>query len=71
MQYRVFGRTGWKVSAIGAGTWALGSNWGTQDDQQSIAELNCRAADLPKISQELEGELRKHYWRRSFWYAGK
>jgi len=45
MQYRGFGKLGWQVSAIGCGTWALGSNWGPQDDQASIAALH-RALDL-------------------------
>jgi len=45
MQYRNFGKVGWKVSAIGAGTWALGSNWGPQDDGQSVAALH-KALDL-------------------------
>ncbi len=45
MQYRTFGRAGWNVSAIGAGTWALGSNWGPQDDAKSIAALH-QALDL-------------------------
>jgi aryl-alcohol dehydrogenase-like predicted oxidoreductase len=45
MNYRELGRTGWKVSEIGLGTWAMGSAWGPTDDVQSIATLN-RALDL-------------------------
>lgn len=45
MEYRAFGRTGWKVSAIGTGTWAMGSFWGPVDDGESRAALN-RAVDL-------------------------
>jgi len=45
MEYRALGRTGWKVSAIGVGTWAMGSSWGAVDDRQSLATLN-RALDL-------------------------
>jgi aryl-alcohol dehydrogenase-like predicted oxidoreductase len=45
MEYRELGRTGWKVSAIGLGTWAMGSSWGAVDDRQSLATLN-RALDL-------------------------
>jgi aryl-alcohol dehydrogenase-like predicted oxidoreductase len=40
MEYRELGRTGWKVSAIGLGTWAMGSSWGPVDDEQSFATLN-------------------------------
>lgn len=32
MLYRDFGRTGWKVSAIGMGTWNIGNQWGEVDD---------------------------------------
>lgn len=45
MNFRTFGRLEWNVSQIGVGTWALGSNWGPQDDGQSIAALH-RALDL-------------------------
>lgn len=45
MEYRELGRTGWKVSAISIGTWAMGGAWGPTDDQQSMAALH-RALDL-------------------------
>ena len=45
MQYRTFGKLGWRVSVIGVGTWALGSNWGPQDDKQSVVALH-KALDL-------------------------
>lgn len=45
MDYRELGRTGWKVSTIGLGTWAMGSSWGAVDDRESLATLN-RALDL-------------------------
>ena len=45
MRYRTFGRTGWKVSEIGFGAWAIGGGWGPTDDGQSLAALN-RALDL-------------------------
>ena len=44
MRYRTFGRTGWRVSEIGFGAWAIGGSWGPQDDNDSVAALN-RALD--------------------------
>jgi aryl-alcohol dehydrogenase-like predicted oxidoreductase len=45
MEYRELGRTGWKVSTISLGTWAMGSSWGPVDDHESLATLN-RALDM-------------------------
>ncbi|HEY1891023.1 MAG TPA: aldo/keto reductase [Steroidobacteraceae bacterium] len=45
MKYRRFGRLGWEVSEIGFGAWAVGGEWGTVDDEQSIAAMK-RALDL-------------------------
>jgi len=45
MEYRELGRTGWKVSAISFGAWAIGGTWGTVDDRDSLAALH-RAVDL-------------------------
>src|SRR5512136_171268 len=45
MQYRELGKTGWKVSAISFGAWAIGSAWGPTDESESLAALN-RAIDL-------------------------
>jgi aryl-alcohol dehydrogenase-like predicted oxidoreductase len=45
MEYREFGRTGWKISAVGFGTWAIGSAWGQVDDAESLKSLH-RALDL-------------------------
>ena len=45
MEYRELGRTGWKISAISLGTWAMGSLWGAVDQRESLAALN-RALDL-------------------------
>jgi aryl-alcohol dehydrogenase-like predicted oxidoreductase len=39
MQYRNFGRTGWKVSEISFGAWQIGGQWGTVDDEESISAL--------------------------------
>src|SRR5512146_361529 len=45
MQYRSLGRTGWKVSTVSFGAWAIGGAWGSVDDRQSLAALH-RALDL-------------------------
>jgi len=45
MEYRELGRTGWKISAISFGAWAIGSAWGTVDDKDSLAALH-RCLDL-------------------------
>ena len=36
MQYREFGRTGWKVSEISFGAWAIGGNWGQVSADDAI-----------------------------------
>ena len=40
MRYRELGRTGWKVSEISFGAWAIGGAWGDVDDKESLAALN-------------------------------
>ncbi len=45
MEYRELGRTGWKVSAISFGAWAIGGTWGPVEDKDSLAALN-HAVDL-------------------------
>jgi len=46
MEYRELGRTGWKISAISFGAWAIGgSAWGGADDAASMRALH-RALDL-------------------------
>jgi len=45
MHYRELGRTGWKVSEISFGAWAIGAAWGKVDDKESLAALH-RAIDL-------------------------
>ncbi|MGH9435629.1 MAG: aldo/keto reductase [Terriglobia bacterium] len=44
MKYRELGRTGWKISEISFGAWAIGSMWGSVDDRDSLAALS-RAID--------------------------
>lgn len=45
MKYRKFGRTGWNVSEVSFGAWAIGGTWGNVDDEQSLKALN-KALDL-------------------------
>ncbi|GEM49016.1 aldo/keto reductase [Deinococcus cellulosilyticus] len=45
MQYRTLGGTGYNVSTISFGAWAIGGTWGTVNDQESLAALH-RALDL-------------------------
>ncbi|HSW51005.1 MAG TPA: aldo/keto reductase [Bryobacteraceae bacterium] len=45
MKYRPLGRTGWNVSEISFGAWAIGHAWGRVDDSESMAALH-RAVDL-------------------------
>jgi aryl-alcohol dehydrogenase-like predicted oxidoreductase len=45
MKYRDLGRTGWKVSTISFGAWAIGGSWGSVDDKESLAALH-RSIDL-------------------------
>jgi len=40
MKYRALGRTGWKISEISFGAWAIGGAWGDVDDQESMAALH-------------------------------
>ena len=46
MDYRPLGRTGWKISSVGYGAWAIGGDaWGKTDDAESMRSLH-RAVDL-------------------------
>jgi aryl-alcohol dehydrogenase-like predicted oxidoreductase len=40
LNYRALGRTGWKVSEISFGAWAIGGAWGQVSDEESLAALN-------------------------------
>ena len=45
MKYRQLGRTGWEVSEISFGAWAIGGTWGKVDDNESRVALN-KALDM-------------------------
>ena len=40
MNYRTFGRTGWQVSEISFGAWALGADWGHVSEADALDALN-------------------------------
>jgi aryl-alcohol dehydrogenase-like predicted oxidoreductase len=44
MQYRPLGRTGFDISTVSFGAWAIGGTWGPSDDAESLAALH-RALD--------------------------
>jgi aryl-alcohol dehydrogenase-like predicted oxidoreductase len=81
MQYREFGRTGWNVSTVSFGAWAIGGTWGAVDDRVSLEALN-RAVDLgvnfidtadvygDGHSERLVGQLRRER-REQFYVATK
>jgi len=40
MEYRPFGRTGWNVSEIGFGAWAIGGDWGYVSEEDALSALH-------------------------------
>ena len=40
MNYRPLGRTGWNVSSVSFGAWAVGGTWGPVEDDESMAALH-------------------------------
>jgi aryl-alcohol dehydrogenase-like predicted oxidoreductase len=45
MKYKVLGKTGFEVSVLSFGSWAIGGTWGTVKDEESLAALN-KAIDM-------------------------
>ncbi|MCE7054773.1 aldo/keto reductase [Algoriphagus sp. AGSA1] len=45
MNYRTLGKTGWKISEIGLGTWQVGGGWGTPFDPKIAEEILHAAFD--------------------------
>ena len=43
--FRELGRTGWKISGVSFGSWAIGGSWGKVNDDESLRALH-RAVDL-------------------------
>ena len=40
MKYREFGRTGWNISEVSFGAWAIGADWGNVQKEDAIAALH-------------------------------
>ena len=40
MNYRTLGRTGWKISEVSFGAWAIGGSWGHVSDEDALRALN-------------------------------
>jgi len=81
MNYRRFGRTGWKVSEIGYGMWGMGE-WPDSDDDQSLrslrrsVELGCNFFDTALAygdghSERLLGTLVRDEPDKTFYTASK
>src|SRR6476659_9635465 len=78
MNYREFGRTGWKVSEMGFGAWAIGGDaWGQTDDSEALAalrraiELGVNFIDTADVygdghSEELIAQVRKEAGREIY-----
>jgi aryl-alcohol dehydrogenase-like predicted oxidoreductase len=45
LKFRELGKTGWKISTVSFGSWAIGGSWGNVDDKDSLTALN-KALDL-------------------------
>ena len=72
MKYRELGRTGFKVSEVSFGSWAIGGTWGPVKDNESIAalhkaiELGVNFFDTADVygdghSEQLLAELKKDH----------
>jgi aryl-alcohol dehydrogenase-like predicted oxidoreductase len=82
MQYRELGRTGWKVSEISFGCWAIGGTWGPVEDNESLAalhkaiELGVSFFDTADVygdgrSERLVAQLRREHKKENIYIATK
>ena len=83
MNYRIFGRLGWKVSEIGFGGWAIGgTSWGSQKDDESLralrtaVELGCNFIDTAQgygdgRSEQIIGRFLKEHKGERVYVATK
>jgi aryl-alcohol dehydrogenase-like predicted oxidoreductase len=81
MQYKALGRTGFEVSTVSFGAWAIGGTWGSVDDAESLRtlhralELGVNFFDTADVygdghSERLLARLRRES-RAPFWVATK
>ncbi|MEO6239218.1 MAG: aldo/keto reductase [Vicinamibacterales bacterium] len=81
MQYRAFGRTGWKISEVGYGMWGM-AGWTGSDDEESrrsldrAVALGCNFFDTAWAygegrSEQLLGELLERHPDRRLYTATK
>ena len=82
MQYRNLGRTGWKVSEISFGCWAIGGTWGPVEDTESLTalhraiELGVNFFDTADVygdgrSERLVAQLRREHKKGTIYIATK
>lgn len=82
MQYRQLGKTGWHVSDISFGAWAIGADWGQVSDDDALATLHSAldhginffdTADVygDGRSERLIARLRRERPSDPFWVATK
>ena len=82
MNYRTFGRTGWQVSEIGFGAWAIGGDWGhvRQEDAlnalRTAIEAGVNFIDTADVygdgrSERLVGQVVKEFPDRRIYVATK
>lgn len=84
MEYRDFGKTGMRVSAVGFGAWAIGGNsFGKVDARESLRalaraeELGCNFVDTAQVygdSEALLGQFlrgRRSHWIIATKYSGQ
>jgi len=81
MEYRIFGRTGWKVSEIGYGMWGV-ADWSGSDDKETdssldlAVELGCNFFDTAwgygsGASEKILGRLIKRTTSKKLYAASK
>ena len=64
MQYKELGRTGFEVSSVSFGAWAIGGTWGQVDDAEAMRCLH-RALDLGVIGDLQFFRHGGRLWRRA------